>query len=94
MSSAWEKMHWFNNQYGQDKLCSQCFSCECILNIYSLTLISVFFFFQKNPFDFRPSQDSFNEKFFSYLNVDDIAKYLGTKCVFVDAGIYSGFSFL
>lgn len=51
-------------------------------------------FFQKNPFDFRPSQDSFNEKFFSYLNVDDIAKYLGTKCVFVDAGIYSGFSFL
>uniref|UniRef100_K1RHI6 SURF1-like protein n=1 Tax=Magallana gigas TaxID=29159 RepID=K1RHI6_MAGGI len=40
---------------------------------------------KKNPFDFRPSQDSFNEKFFSYLNVDDIAKYLGTKCVFVDA---------
>lgn len=62
--------------------------------LLSDTYICLLFFLQKNPFDFRPSQDSFNEKFFSYLNVDDIAKYLGTKCVFVDAGIYSGFSFL
>lgn len=62
--------------------------------LLSDTYIYLLLFFQKNPFDFRPSQDSFNEKFFSYLNVDDIAKYLGTKCVFVDAGIYSGFSFL
>lgn len=92
MSSARKKMHWFNNWYGPGELCNQhdqCNSCECILNIYLLS-----FFFQKNPLDFRPSQDSFNEKFFSYLNVDDIAKYLGTKCVFVDAGIYSGLSFL
>nr|XP_022328114.1 surfeit locus protein 1-like [Crassostrea virginica] len=44
---------------------------------------------RKNPFDFRPVQDTMNEKFFGNLNVEDIADYLNTKHVFVDADVES-----
>ncbi|XP_048775133.2 surfeit locus protein 1-like isoform X2 [Ostrea edulis] len=43
----------------------------------------------KNPFDFRPTQDSLNEKFFSYFDVETIAGYLGTKHVCVDVDLES-----
>ncbi|XP_062571294.1 surfeit locus protein 1-like [Saccostrea cucullata] len=42
---------------------------------------------RKNPFDFRPIQDTLNKKFFSHLDVDTIARFLGTKPVFVDADL-------
>ncbi|XP_061164778.1 surfeit locus protein 1-like [Saccostrea echinata] len=44
---------------------------------------------RKNPFDFRPTQDSLNKKFFSHLDVDTIAHFLKTKPVFVDADLES-----
>ena len=68
-------------------LCIREYPCSVNISVFLWVDDIVAFIFQKNPFDFRPVQDTMNEKFFGNLNVEDIADYLNTKHVFVDADV-------